>query len=207
MEVTIWHLHYKILFLSFKSAKMKKSVELRTMLPDEVIISKIYFIRGKKVMLDRDLAILYEIDTKQLKRTVRRNIDRFPDDFMFELTKEELSNWRYQFGTSNSEIMGLRIPPFAFTEHGVIMLAGVLNSDRAIQVNIQIVRIFIRMREMLETHNVILEKLDLLEKKDTEQDEKIILIFEYLRQLELAKQQESEQKNRPRIGFKTPEKP
>lgn len=189
------------------SAKMKKSVELRTMLPDEVIISKIYFIRGKKVMLDRDLAILYEIDTKQLKRTVRRNIDRFPDDFMFELTKEELSNWRYQFGTSNSEIMGLRIPPFAFTEHGVIMLAGVLNSDRAIQVNIQIVRIFIRMREMLETHNVILEKLDLLEKKDTEQDEKIILIFEYLRQLELAKQQESEQKNRPRIGFKTPEKP
>jgi hypothetical protein len=126
---------------------------------------------------------------------------------MFELTKEELSNWRYQFGTSNSEIMGLRIPPFAFTEHGVIMLAGVLNSDRAIQVNIQIVRIFIRMRGMLETHNVILEKLDLLEKKDTEQDEKIILIFEYLRQLELAKQQESEQKNRPRIGFKTPEKP
>ncbi|MFA5819028.1 MAG: ORF6N domain-containing protein [Bacteroidales bacterium] len=174
------------------------------MLPDEVIMRKIYLIRGKKVMLDRDLAVLYEADTKQLKRAIRRNIERFPDDFMFELTKEELASWRYQFGTSNSEKMGLRVPPFAFTEHGVIMLASVLNSNRAIRVNIQIVRIFIRMREMLETHKVILEKLDLLERKDIEQDDKIMLIFEYLKQLERAKQQESEQKNRPRIGFKPP---
>ena len=86
------------------------------MLQDEVIIDKIYLIRGKKVMLDRDLAELYNIETKQLKRAVRRNINRFPEDFMFELSKKELEKWRYQFGTSNREIMGLRVPPFAFTE-------------------------------------------------------------------------------------------
>ena len=85
------------------------------MLQDEVIIDKIYLIRGKKVMLDRDLAELYNIETKQLKRAVRRNINRFPEDFMFELSNKELEKWRYQFGTSNREIMGLRVPPFAFT--------------------------------------------------------------------------------------------
>jgi len=174
------------------------------MIPDEVIVDKIYYIRGKKVMLDRDLADLYQVETKRLKEQVRRNIDRFPDDFMFELTKEELSEWRYNFGTSSSETMGLRVPPFAFTEHGVIMLASVLNSERAIQVNIRIVRIFIRMREIMETHNEILEKLDYLDKKDIEQDERIMLIFEYLKKLEAGKQQEFEQKNRKRIGFKTP---
>lgn len=172
------------------------------MVSDDVILSKIYLIRGKKVMLDRDLSVLYEVETKQLKRTVRRNIERFPEDFMFELSKEELSDWRYQFGTSNSEIMGLRIPPFAFTEHGIIMLASILNSTRAIRVNIQIVRIFIRMREMLETHKEIFKKLEHLERKDIEQDKKIMLIFEYLKQIEASKQQELEQKNRPRIGFK-----
>jgi len=174
------------------------------MIPDEVIVDKIYYIRGKKVMLDRDLADLYQVETKRLKEQVRRNIDRFPDDFMFELTKEELSEWRYNFGTSSSETMGLRVPPFAFTEHGVIMLASVLNSERAIQVNIRIVRIFIRMREIMETHNEILKKLDYLDKKDIEQDERIMLVFEYLKKLEAGKQQEFEQKNRKRIGFKTP---
>ena len=109
-------------------------------IPDEVIMSKIYLIRGQKVMLDRDLAELYEVETKQLKRAVRRNMDRFPDDFMFELSKLELAEWRNQFGTSNSEIMGLRVSPFAFTEYGVIMLASVLNSEKAIKVNLQIVR-------------------------------------------------------------------
>jgi hypothetical protein len=105
---------------------MKKDVEIQTMLPDDVIVSKIYLIRGKKVMLDRDLASLYNVDTKQLKRAVRRNMDRFPDDFMFELSKEELANWRYQIGTSNNEKMGIRIAPFAFTEYGLLMLASVL---------------------------------------------------------------------------------
>jgi len=173
------------------------------MIPDEVIIDKIYLIRGKKVMLDRDLADLYQVETKRLKEQVRRNIDRFPGDFMFELTKEELEEWRNKFGTSRSEVMGLRIPPFAFTEHGVVMLASVLNSERAIQMNIRIVRIFIRMRQIMEKHYEILKKLEYLEMKDIEQDERILLIFEVLKKLEAEKQQESEQKNRKRIGFRS----
>ena len=160
------------------------------MAPDEVIMNKIYLIRGKKTMLDRDLATLYEVEIKQLKRAVRRNIERFPEDFMIELTKEEMSNWRYQFDTSNKEIMGLRVPPFAFTEHGVLMLASVLNSERAIQVNIQIIRIFTKMREMLASHKEILHKLEKIEHKLAEHDNQILVIFEYLKQFEESKQQE-----------------
>lgn len=104
----------------------------RLLIPDELILSKIYQIRDMNVMLDMDLAELYGVETKQLKRAVRRNINRFPPDFMFELSQKELFNWRSQFGTSNREKMGLRIPPFAFTEYGIIMLASVLNSERAV---------------------------------------------------------------------------
>jgi phage regulator Rha-like protein len=172
------------------------------LIPEEVIMSKIYFIRNQKVMLDMDLAELYGVETKQLKRAVRRNLSRFPPDFMFELTPEELTQWRCQFGTSNRENMGLRIPPFAFTEHGVLMLASVLNSDRAVQVNIQVVRIFTRMREMLLTHKDIIEKLNKIEVKLAVHDDKILLIFEYLRQFEQAKQQDTEVKERKRIGFR-----
>jgi len=107
-------------------------------LPAETITSKIFCIRDHKVMLDRDLAELYGVETAQLKRAVRRNIDRFPTDFMFQLTKKELEDWRCQFGTSNNIKMGLRYSPLAFTEQGVAMLSSVLNSKRAIQVNIQI---------------------------------------------------------------------
>src|SRR5687768_466478 len=96
------------------------------MIPDELVMNKIYFIRGQKIMLDRDLAELYGVETKRLKEAVRRNIDRFPDDFMFEMTLEELENWRTQFATSNSEKMGLRYPPFCFTEQGVAMLSSVV---------------------------------------------------------------------------------
>ncbi len=102
--------------------------KIEMMIPDEVIMSKIYLIRGRKVMLDMDLSELYGVETKQLKRAVRRNLIRFPDDFMIELTDAELKNWRSQFGTSNREKMGMRISPFAFTEHGILMLASVLNS-------------------------------------------------------------------------------
>jgi len=134
------------------------------MLPDELVMNKIYLIRGQKVMLDRDLAELYGVETKRLKEAIRRNIDRFPKDFMFEMTIEELENWRTQFATSNSEKMGLRHPPFCFTEQGVAMLSSVLKSETAIRVNIQIIRIFTRMREMIMTHKDILlelEKIDL----------------------------------------------
>ena len=109
-----------------------------SIIPDELVVNKIYFLRNQKVMLDRDLAALYGIETRVLKQAVRRNFVRFPEDFMFELTKEEFENWRSQFATSNSDKMGLRYAPMVFTEHGVLMLSSVLNSEKAIQTNIQI---------------------------------------------------------------------
>jgi hypothetical protein len=178
---------------------MTKS-DYNTLIPDEVIMNKIYMFRETKVMLDRDLAVLYEIETKQLKRAVRRNISRFPGDFMFELSSEEFNNLRSQFGTSSWG--GARYVPMAFTEHGVIMLASVLNSERAIQVNIQIVRIFTRKREMLASHKGLMHKLEKIASKQAEHDDQILVIFEYLKQLEQAKHQIMEQQNRKRVGFR-----
>ena len=172
------------------------------MIPEEVIMSKIYLIRGIKVMLDRDLAILYEVETRILNQTVRRNEKRFPGDFMFQMSKEEMDNWKSQIVISNSEKMGLRKPPLVFTEQGVAMLSSVLNSDRAIIVNIQIIRVFTKIRQLLETHSEILHKLEQIEKKEIEHDQQIILIFEYLRQLEQARQHQDEYTKRKRIGFR-----
>jgi phage regulator Rha-like protein len=167
--------------------------------PDEVVMSKIYLIRKQKVMIDRDLAELYGVETKQLKRQVKRNINRFPSDFMFELNKKELENWRSQNGTSNfSDKMGLRYTPFVFTEQGVAMLSSILTSDRAISVNIQIIRIFTRMREFLLTHKDILLKLEQIEKQATHNTEDIQLIFEYLKKL-LTPAPDSP---RNRVGYK-----
>jgi len=167
---------------------------------EEKIINKIYVIRGKKVMIDKDLAELYNVETKVLKQQVKRNIERFPGDFMFELTQEEFNSLRSQIVTSNRG--GTRYMPMVFTEQGVAMLSSVLNSDRAIAVNIQIIRVFTKMREMLETHKDILQRIDQLQRKEIEQDEKIMLIFEYIKQLEKSKQQELDQKNRKQIGYK-----
>jgi hypothetical protein len=118
-------------------------------IPDEVIFSKIFLIRKRQVILDRDLAIFYQVETKQLKRAVRRNIDRFPDDFMLKLTPGEFKILRSQSGTSSWG--GSRYEPMAFTEYGIVMLASVLHSQRAIDVNIQIVRAFLRMRDILNS--------------------------------------------------------
>ena len=170
-------------------------------IPEETVIEKIYMIRGKKVMLDRDLAKLYGVQTKRLKEQVRRNIDRFPEDFMFELSKEELENWRSQFATSNKEIMGLRIPPFAFSEFGVLMLSNVLNSKNAIKISIQIIRVFTRMREMLLTHKDLLLKIEQFEKRMDNQDKSIKQLFYYLKQLI----QDKENPPRNPIGFKPAE--
>ena len=171
---------------------------------EEIVINKIYLIRGIKVMIDKDLAELYGVETRVLKQQVRRNITRFPEDFMFELTQSEfnllIDNMRSQNVTSRWKTTTYM--PFAFTEQGVAMLSSILNSERAIMVNIQIIRVFTRMRELLSTNKEILLKLEKLEKKDIEQDEKIILIFEYLKQLEKTKQEVIEQKGRPKIGFK-----
>ena len=153
---------------------------MTSLAPVEVITSKIYLIRSIKVMLDRDLAELYGVETKRLKEQVRRNIERFPEDFMFELKKEELTNWRSQFAISNQDIMGLRIPPFAFTEHGVLMLSSVLRSERAVQVNIQIMRAFTQLRKMLSTHEDLKRKIESMEKK---YDEQFQIVFEAIKQL------------------------
>jgi len=187
-------------FLINSLNKMAKNVN-QISIPDEVIMSKIYLIRGQKIMLDRDLAILYDLDTKQLKRSVRRNLDRFPEDFMFQLSKEELIDWRCQFGTSKSEVMGLRVAPFAFTEYGVIMLASVLNSERAIKINLQIVRVFIRMRAIIASNKEILFRLEKIERTMAEYDAQIIVILDNMCQLEAAKQLRKDLANRKRIGF------
>jgi hypothetical protein len=159
------------------------------------IIGKICYIRGYKVMLDQDLAELYQVPTKRLNEQVKRNIARFPKDFMFQLTEEEFENLRSQFATSSWG--GRRVAPYAFTEHGVLMLSSVLKSERAINVNIQIMRIYTKMREMLMTNHEILLKLEQLERKVTAHDEDILLIFTALNKL-LNPPQEP----RPRIGFK-----
>jgi hypothetical protein len=175
-------------------------------LPDEIIVNRIFLIRGQRVMMDRDLADLYGVDTRTLNQSVKRNINRFPEDFMFQLTPEEFKNWKSQIVISNSERMGLRRPPYVFTEQGVAMLSSVLNSDRAIIVNIQIIRVFTKMRSLLDSHKEILKKLETLERKDIEQDNDIILIFEYLKQLEQTKLEETAIKERKLIGFKTKDK-
>lgn len=134
-------------------------------IPVERIEQSIYMIRGLKVMLERDLAALYGVETRALKQAVRRNADRFPDDFMFVLTGKEFINWRSQFVTSNSDKMGLRHAPMAFTEQGVAMLSTVLNSERAIDVNIAIMRTFVKLRQMLDSHARLAKKLAELEAK------------------------------------------
>ena len=132
-------------------------------------------------MLDMDLAALYDVETKQLKRSVRRNIIRFPDDFMFELNEDEVENLRFQIGTSSWG--GTRYVPMAFTEQGVAMLSSILNSERAILVNIHIVRVFTRMRELVLSHKDVLLKLEQLEHRVIGHDDDIKLIFEYLKEL------------------------
>ena len=164
---------------------------------DEVIMNKIYVIRGQKVMIDRDLAELYEVETKRLKEAVRRNPNKFPKDFMFEMNKKEFDNWRTQNATSKEDKQGLRYAPFCFTEQGVTMLACVLSSDRAIDVNIQIIRIFTKMKELLSTHKDVLLKMHKIEKKLTAHDEDIKIIFEVLKKLINPSQEP-----RRRIGFK-----
>lgn len=170
---------------------------------DEVVMNKIYIVRGQKVMLDRDLAELYQIETKVLKQSVKRNKDRFPDDFMFELTEIEFNNWRSQFVTSNSDKLGLRYAPFAFTEQGVAMLSSVLKSKKAVHVNIQIIRIFTRMRQLLMDNTEIRLAIEKLEKKTDNNTKNIEVVFQYMD--ELIDKKESV-KPRKQIGYKLPKK-
>jgi len=148
------------------------------LLPQQIIESKIYLLRDRKVMLDKDLAALYGVETFNLNKAVKRNSDRFPEDFMLQLDKEEFKNLIFHFGISSWG--GTRKLPYAFTENGVAMLSSVLNSKRAIMVNIQIMRTFTKIREMLITHKDLAKRLDGLEKK---YDTQFRVVFDAIRQL------------------------
>jgi len=165
-------------------------------IPDEIITNKIYLIRNEKVMLDRDLAELYGVETKVLKQAVRRNIKRFPKDFMFEMTKEEFTNWRTEF-MNNADKKGLRYAPFCFTEQGVTMLSCVLSSDRAIEMNIKIMRVFTKMREILTDNLSVKLEIEEIKKRLTSHSKNIELVFNYLDELI-----EKKDKPRTKIGYK-----
>lgn len=167
-------------------------------IPDEIIMNQIYYIRGQKVMLDTDLAALYEVETKQLKRQVRRNKERFPEDFMFELTPEEYYNSRSQNGTLKQG-ENIKYSPMVFTEQGVAMLSSVLNSSRAINVNIQIIRIFTRIRQMLMHNTELRLEIEKIKTKLDSQGKNLELVFRYLDQLIERK---TEPQPRKRIGYK-----
>jgi phage regulator Rha-like protein len=164
----------------------------------EIIERKIYIIRGCKVMLDSDLAELYQVPTKALNQAVRRNRDRFPADFMFRLNAEESGNLRSQTVTSSSEHGGRRSPPYAFTEHGVAMLSSVLSSKRAVALNILIIRAFIRLREYLASHKDLARKLEDIERIQHEHGAHIEQIYDYIQQL-----LEPPESSKRRIGFRT----
>ncbi|MBK9763916.1 MAG: ORF6N domain-containing protein [Flavobacteriales bacterium] len=164
--------------------------------PDALVTSRIHPVRGQKVILDRDLAELYGVEVKRLKQAVRRNIDRFPEDFIFELTMEEDRALRSQFVTLKQGAH-TKYLPFAFTEHGILMLANVLRSEQAIAVSIQIIRVFNRMREVLLSHREILQRQEQLEGRVTGHDDEIQAIFDHLTELVAP----AEQMRKP-IGFK-----
>ncbi|HCC58562.1 MAG TPA: DNA-binding protein [Solibacterales bacterium] len=173
-------------------------------IPAEVIERKIYLIGGLKVMLDRDLAYIYGVETRALVQAVTRNAERFPADFMFQLSKEELDDWRSQFVMSNPEAkMGLRRPPYAFTELGVAMLSSVLKSGRAVRMNIMIMRAFVRLREMLATHQDLARAIEDIGRRQEEHGEQITSIIETINQL-LLPEPVSEKR---RIGFHPGEQP
>ena len=181
----------------------KKTVQKSEVLvPIEVIQNKIYLIRGHKVMLDVDLAELYGVLTKNLNKAVRRNLERFPGDFMLKLTKEENDALRFQFGTLKQG-QHSKYLPFVFTEHGVLMLSSVLNSRRAIHVNIQIMRVFVKLKEVIGSHKELVRKIEGLESqfvtKSQEQDEKIALVFNAIK--ELLRDKEEAKKKRGPMGF------
>ena len=166
-----------------------------SLIPIERLEKAIYVIRGEKVILDRDLAALYGVPTKVLKQAVRRNIDRFPADFMFVLNTSEFQNWRSQFVTSKADRKGLRHSPYAFTEHGILMLSSVLKSDRAIQVNIEIMRTFVRLRQMLASNAELSRRLDELESK---YDRQFKVVFDAIRKL-----MSPPVRDRKEIGFRS----
>jgi hypothetical protein len=166
---------------------------------EENILEKIFVIRGLKVMMDRDLAEMYGVEVKRLNEAVKRNSTRFPEDFMFQLAQNEWRNLKSQFATSSWG--GTRKPPYAFTEQGVAMLSSVLNSETAIQVNIQIIRLFTKMKQLILDNKDLWMKIEKIEQHLVKNDEEIKTVFAYLKKLLI-------QENKPRepIGFRKPGK-
>jgi len=160
--------------------KARANPKRSALIPIERIERAIYLIRGERVMLDRDLADLYGVSTKTLKQAAKRNIDRFPRDFMFVLNPAEFENWRSQFVTSKADRKGLRYAPMAFTEHGILMLSSVLKSERAIQINIEIMRTFVKLRQLLTSNKELARRLDELESR---YDRQFKIVFDAIRQL------------------------
>ena len=156
---------------------------LAVSVPEEAIVHRIYEIRGERVLLDRDLADLFGVATKALKQAVRRNRERFPEDFMFEMTTTELESWREAHAGSEAVRRGLRYPPFCFTEQGVTMLACVLNSDTAIAMNVKIIRVFVRLKRSLRDRDELMARLRQIEERVAGQDEAIRLLFDSLKEL------------------------
>jgi hypothetical protein len=176
---------------------MSQKKNYNLMLPDEIIMNKIYLVRKQKVMLNSDLAELYGVETRRLNEQVKRNITRFPDDFMFQLSEIEFENLKSQSATSSWG--GRRTLPYVFTEHGVLMRSSVLNSEKAIKVNIQIMRIFTKIREILSDNLTLKLDIEEIKKKLANQDKNIELVFNYLDEL-IDKQENHEP--RKQIGYK-----
>lgn len=175
---------------------MKKQKE-NSLLPQETIERKIFLIRSKKVMIDSDLAVLYQVETKVLNQAVKRNVKRFPEDFMFRLNIQEAKNLKSQFVTSSWG--GIRKLPFAFTEQGVAMLSSVLKSDKAIEVNVQIIRTFVKLREMIVSNKELNRKIEDMERK---YDKRFKVIFDTLRELIEDKKKMKPERKVEKIGFK-----
>jgi len=189
---------------------MAKKIQIIASLPEEIISGKIYEIRGQKVMLDIDLAELYGIENKRLKEAVRRNLQRFPDDFMFRLTSKEKNYIKLHFVDNQSNINlrsqiassswgGARYQPFAFTEQGIAMLSSVLNSQQAIEINIHIMRIFVKMRQLAFSYKELLERVEKIEENEITQDGAIRKIYNLIKEL-----LEPAIKDRKPIGYKKP---
>jgi ORF6N domain len=173
-----------VLFLRFQTGTsnwcLMPTSPQNAIVPTALITQKIFFVRGSRIMLDADLARLYGVATKNLNKAVKRNASRFPSDFMFQLSPKDLHGLRFQFGTSNPVRGGRRYAPYAFTEQGVAMLSSVLRSSRAVQVNVAIMRTFVRLREMLATHEELRRKIDAMEKR---YDARFQVVFETIRQM------------------------
>ena len=181
--------------------KRKPDSRTASLVPVERIERQILVVRGQRVMLDSDLAAVYGVQTKLLVRAMKRNEARFPADFVFQLSDEEFEALRFQFGTSNVGRGGRRYAPYAFTEHGAVMLASVLNSPIAVQASIAVVRAFVRLREVLATNEGFRRKLDEIEARLSDHDEKLSVAFNAIRQL--MDESEAGRRRKPPIGYIT----